>query len=145
MGGAVPFARHVGVVLDEVGDATAVASLPAADELLNHVATVHAGALFTLAETASGASMAGTFAPVLFEVRPVVSDARIEYRRPATAPLRATASVAGSGPELRRRLEVDRKVSFDVTVVVTDASDREVAFFRATWVVKHRPTESTLS
>ncbi len=54
MADTVPFARHTGVVLDEVADGSAVASLPATDTILNHVATVHAGALFTLAETAFG-------------------------------------------------------------------------------------------
>eukprot|EP01041_Mallomonas_annulata_P024890 gene24889-biopygen17735 len=62
MADTVPFARHTGVVLDEVGDGSAIVSLPASAEILNHVATVHAGALFTLAETASGAAMAGALA-----------------------------------------------------------------------------------
>lgn len=52
----MPFARHSGVVLQEVADGAAVASLPPAPEILNHVATVHAGAVFTLAETASGSA-----------------------------------------------------------------------------------------
>jgi uncharacterized protein (TIGR00369 family) len=143
MGDAVPFARHVTVMLDEIGDATATASLAAADEVLNHVGTVHAGALFTLAETASGAAMAGAFASVLSDIRPVVGEARIEYLRPARAPLQATASLASAGAELRRALGVDRKVTFDADVSVTDASEREVARFRATWVVAHRPAGTT--
>lgn len=136
MGDSVPFARHTGVVLDEVDDGRAIASLPASSEILNHVATVHAGALFTLAETASGAAMAGAFAPSLFDIRPVVSAATIEYSKPAAAPLRATAAVSTEGRELRARLAEDGRVSFDVDVVIADARERDVARFRATWVVK---------
>lgn len=136
MGDAVPFARHAGVRLDEVHDGSAVASLADAPEVLNHVATVHAGALFTLAEAASGAAMAGAFAPVLFEVRPVVSAAAIEYARPAHAPVRAVASAERDGAELRADLERDGRATFDVRVSLVDGRARDVATFRATWVVK---------
>lgn len=137
MADTVPFARHTGIALDEVADGSAVASLPASAEILNHVATVHAGALFTLAETASGAAMAGALAPSLFEVRPIVSTASIDYTRPATAPLTAVATLARPGHELRATLATDGRVSFEADVVVTDAGARDVARFRATWVVKH--------
>lgn len=140
LGGAVPFARHAGVVLDEVGDGAASASLPAADAVLNHVGTVHAGALFTLAETASGAAMAGAFAPMLGEIRPMVSEATIGYRRPATAPLRASAALEQRGPALRRLLASDGRVDVGAEVVIADASGREVARFHATWVVTRRRT-----
>lgn len=143
MADTVPFARHTGVVLDEVADGAAIASLPASAEILNHVGTVHAGALFTLAETASGAAMAGALAPSLFEIRPIVSAATIEYAKPATAPLRAAASTTVGGHELRATLAADGRVGFDVDVVVTDAGERDVARFRATWVVKHNGAGAT--
>jgi acyl-coenzyme A thioesterase PaaI-like protein len=56
---AVPFARHVGVELLTMGDGEASAQLAKRPEGLNHIATHHAGALFTLVEAASGAAMAG--------------------------------------------------------------------------------------
>lgn len=143
MADTVPFARHAGVVLDEIADGTAVASLPASAEILNHVATVHAGAMFTLAETASGAAMAGALAASLFEIRPIVSTAAIEYAKPATAPLTAVATLARPGHELRAALTADGRVSFDADVVVTDAGARDVARFRATWVVKHQGAGAT--
>lgn len=138
MGDAVPFARHVGVMLTDVGDGTASATLAAHDALNNHIGTVHAGALFTLAETASGAAMAGAFAPLLAEVRPVVSSANIDYVKPARAPLHATARLVVAGAELRRRLSTERTVTFDATVSIGDDASREVARFTATWVVRRR-------
>jgi uncharacterized protein (TIGR00369 family) len=143
MADTVPFARHTGVVLDEISDGTAVASLPPTAEILNHVATVHAGAMFTLAETASGAAMAGALAASLFEIRPIVSTAGIEYTRPATAPLRAVATLTQPGHAVRAALAADGRVSFDADVVITDARERDVARFRATWVVKHQRAGAT--
>lgn len=143
MGDAVPFARHASVSLDEIGDATSRASLPEAEHLVNHLGTVHAGALFTLAETASGAAMAGAFAPMLFDIRPVVSGARIDYLRPATGALRAVAQLAVPGADLRRTLLDERRVSVDAEVEILDASERVVARFTATWVVRHRPARSS--
>jgi acyl-coenzyme A thioesterase PaaI-like protein len=47
--------------------------------------TPHAGALFTLAETASGAAMAGGFAELILGLRPVAKESRIQYQKVATA------------------------------------------------------------
>ena len=55
---AVPFAAHVGVALETIGEGTATATLEQRRDTSNHIATMHAGALFTLAEAASGAAMA---------------------------------------------------------------------------------------
>lgn len=140
LGATVPFAAHTGVEIVDVTDGAATAVLPDAPHRLNHVATVHAGALFTLAEAASGAAMAGAFAPVLFEIRPVVSDAAIEYRRPARGEIRAVASMDDDGPTLRARLASDGRVDTRATVTLHDGTDREVATFRATWVVRRPAT-----
>ena len=55
----VPFASYVGVALGEIGEGEATATLEQSHNTSNHIATMHAGALFTLAEAASGAAMAG--------------------------------------------------------------------------------------
>ena len=59
---AVPFANHTGVVIEELAAGTARATLALRPEVSNHIGTMHAGAVFTLAEAASGAAMAGAFA-----------------------------------------------------------------------------------
>jgi uncharacterized protein (TIGR00369 family) len=138
MGDAIPFAGHVGVRLAEVADGASVAVLPDAPSSLNHVGTVHAGALFTLAETASGAAMAGALAPFILEVRPVVTDASIDYRRPARGELVARGLVDGAPADLRAQLEADGAVRFGVAVTIVDAREREVAEFRASWYVKRQ-------
>ena len=73
MTSTVPFARHAGVTITEVADGRAFARLPETPESVNHIGSQHAGALFTLGETASGAAMAGAFAQVLLAIRPVAA------------------------------------------------------------------------
>ncbi len=52
----VPFNRHLGVRVAELTSERAVAVLPAAEEVGNHVGTVHAAAIFLVAEAAAGAA-----------------------------------------------------------------------------------------
>ena len=87
---ATPFARHAGVEIVEIADGLATARLVQAEQLSNHIGTVHAGALFTLGETASGAAMVGAFAEVATQMRPLATSAKISYLKLASgiAPVR---------------------------------------------------------
>ena len=136
MGGMVPFAGHVGVVIEAVGDGTATATLSLPDHAKNHLGTMHAGALFTLGEAASGAAMAGAFAARLMEARPVATSAQIDYRRPAKSAVHAAARVDGDVQALRAALDKDRKVAFPVAVSLTAEDGTEVATMRVDWQVR---------
>lgn len=135
LGDAVPFARHAGVTLTALADGTATATVDDEPHRHNHVTTMHAGVIFTLAETASGGAMAATLATRIFEVRPVVSDASIRYLRPGRGSLTARAAVHGDPGAIRATLADAGRVDFEVVVDVSDERDRPVAEFRATWVV----------
>ena len=76
---AVPFARHAGVEITEIADGFAVAQLVQSQPLSNHLGSVHAGAIFTLGETASGAAMVGAFAQTATMIRPLATLANISY------------------------------------------------------------------
>ena len=73
----IPFAGHAFVTIDEIGPGHATAHIEDVNEVKNHINTIHTGALFTLAETASGAAMAGTLGERLMQLRPVAKDASI--------------------------------------------------------------------
>lgn len=136
LGQAVPFARHAGVELTHVEEGLARATLTQTAESINHIGTQHAGALFTLGETASGGAMAGIFADRILNVRPIAGEAQIRYARLAKGLITAEARVAGSREALIATLERDKKVAFDVTVTLTDAEAKEVATMRVSWTVK---------
>ena len=138
LGSSVPFAAHTGVSLVSVADGRAVATLPDDGPTRNHLSTQHAGALFTLAEAASGGAMAGALAPVILDVKPVVRDARINYRSPARGTITATATTDRPGDALRTTLDREGRVEFRVNVSMCDAEDRQVADLDVAWVVSRR-------
>lgn len=130
---AVPFAAHVGVTLAEIGAGRATARLDQSHSTSNHIATMHAGALFTLAEAASGAAMAGMFLERLAGLRPVAASATIDFVKPAKGAITASAVVDGQQSELFAALDGEGKARFPVKVRMTDAEDREVARMTVDW------------
>lgn len=132
---AVPFAAHSGILLTELDDTGAVAQLPQTEFSVNHIATQHAGALFTLGETASGAAMAGIFAPLLSSIRPVTSGASINYVKVAKGRITAHAKGVENPALLLARFRQQGKVSFEVSVMLTDEGGNEVANMRVQWHV----------
>jgi len=136
MAKAVPFAAHTGVELLEIGAGRAVARLVQRPEVCNHIGTLHAGALFTLGETASGGAMSGAFAERILSVRPVAAAARITYAKTARGSITATAITAISAPDLLARLEAEGKVQFDVEVEFADEQGQAVAGMVVAWHVR---------
>lgn len=136
MGEAVPFARHAGVELTEIGDGSASARLVQRGELSNHLGTIHAGALFTLAETASGGAVAGAFAETIGSLRPVAAEARIVYLKLAKGEVRCAAVIAEPAEALRARLRDEGKIVFEVRVIVTREDGETVATMSVTWHVR---------
>ena len=138
MAQAVPFAAHVGVELLEVGPGTATAALEKRPETSNHVGTLHAGALFTLGETASGAAMTGAFAAHLTQIRPLAADARVSYLKVARGRVQARARTAEPVEDVLARFENDNRVRFAIDVTITDASDAPVCRMSVDWNVSLR-------
>jgi acyl-coenzyme A thioesterase PaaI-like protein len=136
LGQAVPFARHAGVKLTHVESGLARAELEQTPTSINHIGTQHAGALFTLGETASGGAMAGLFADRILEVRPIAGEAQVRFTRLAKGRITAEARVAGARDSIIAAFEREKKVAFDVTVTMSDADGKEVATMRVSWTVK---------
>src|ERR687889_102379 len=109
MSQAVPFVGHLGLEITE-GEATVV--MPERPELLNHVGSQHAGALFTVAETASGAAFVGAFAERMGEVTPLARSAEISYEKIAKGPIEASAKLGVPAEQALSTLDADGKVVF---------------------------------
>lgn len=136
MSETVPFARYVGVELLEVGDGFAGGRLVQQHDLSNHIGTIHAGALFTLAETTSGAAMAGAFVDMIAQLRPVAAEARIVYSKLVRGTVQCKATTSEPAEELRRRLREEHKVVFDVLVEVINEDEQPVATMTVSWNVR---------
>ena len=138
MGQNVPFARHAGVEIDTVHKGRASARLPFRPEGLNHIGTQHAAALFALGETASGAAMAGTFAPMLLEVRPVAAEASIRYFGLAKGQVTADAKVEAEPDALLEAVRTEGKVRFPIVVSLKGEDGIEIGEMMVDWHVSRR-------
>ena len=133
---AVPFAGFLGLEVTSVGEGEAVARLPERNELTNHVGSQHAGALFTVAEAASGAAFVGAFAERLGDVTPLARGAEISYEKIAKGPIDASAKLGVAKDEALATLDAEGKVVFPCEVVLTDSSGQRVATATVHWHVR---------
>ncbi len=133
---AVPFAGLLGLEIINIGEGEATVVLPERQELTNHVGSQHAGALFTVAETASGAAFVGAFAERLGEVTPLARDAEISYEKIANGPIEARAKLAVDAGTALATLDAEGKVVFPCEIVLTDSSRKQVASATVKWHVR---------
>ena len=132
----VPFANEVGIVLGPISDGAATATLEQRPQTSNHIQSMHAGAMFTLGEAASGSALAGAIAPLLLQCTPVAKDARISFVKIAKGTLTATAKTSRPGAEILAELGEAGKVVFDVDVDIRDEDNETVAAMTVSWHVR---------
>ena len=133
---AVPFNRHVGLEILEIGPGTASVRLPEGPQLLNHVGTQHAAALFAAAEAASGAAMAGAFADLMMQVTPLARGAQVNYLKPARGPITANARLTEDADAIRARLAAGGKTDFAAEVQLVDGQGVTVAETTVSWHIR---------
>jgi acyl-coenzyme A thioesterase PaaI-like protein len=136
MSQAVPFAGFLGIEVKKIVPGEAVAVLPERPELTNHVASQHAGALFTVAEAASGAAFVGAFAERMGDVTPLARSAEISYEKIANGPIEARATLGVPADEALATLDADGKVVFPCQIELTDADGQRVATATVEWHVR---------
>jgi acyl-coenzyme A thioesterase PaaI-like protein len=133
---AVPFAGFLGLEITRVAEGEAVVILPERQDLTNHVGSQHAGALFTAAETASGAAFVGAFAERMGDVTPLARSADIAYEKIANGPIEASATLGMPKDEALATLDRDGKVEFPCEVALSDADGTRVATATVRWHVR---------
>ena len=142
MSQAVPFAGFLGLEITSVAAGEAVAVLPERTELTNHVGSQHAGALFTVAEAASGAAFVGAFAERMGDVTPLARGAEISYEKIAKGPIEASAKLGVPAAEALATLDAEGKVVFPCEIELTDAEGQRVATATVQWHVRlNKPSE----
>ncbi|MDQ1712295.1 MAG: hypothetical protein QOE45_1745 [Frankiaceae bacterium] len=130
---AVPFAGFLGIAYDEVGPGHAVLRLADDPAKHNHIGTLHAGALFALAESASGVAVIAAIADKLAGVTPLAARAEITYAKVARGDVTATARVDGDVAEILATLDAAGKVRFAVLVDLRDESGDVCATVTVDW------------
>ncbi|MEU6431505.1 DUF4442 domain-containing protein [Microbispora sp. NPDC046973] len=133
---SVPFARLLGITFDSIGSGQAVARLADRGDLHNHVGGPHAGALFTLAETASGAAMLSAFGDQLSRAVPLATEARIGYRKLAMGEVTAAATLRAEREAVVARLDAGERPEFEVAVEIRNAEDVVVSEMTVSWTLR---------
>ncbi|KJF42170.1 PaaI family thioesterase [Draconibacterium sediminis] len=114
----LPLNKHTG--LKKMAKSTDyIFTMPPDEKLLNHLGTLHAGALFILAEATSGEFLLEEFKTVVNKVVPVVRKAEIKFSKPANGIVYSKADYVNSDREealleLESRKRTNIKVKVDL-------------------------------
>jgi acyl-coenzyme A thioesterase PaaI-like protein len=136
----VPFVKTLGLEYLELSEGRAVLRLADQPAFHNHLGGPHAGAIFTLAESASGAVVIGSFEDLLSRVTPLAASAEIAYTKLQKGPVTAEARLGRPAAEVRRELdETGRTVQFPVTVQMRDEAGDDTSLMTISWALRpHR-------
>lgn len=128
----IPFVEKVGIEQDEKG-----LKLIFRSDNLNHIATLHASAQFTLAETASGEALQRLFPDLVGKVVPVLRDSQIKFKKPTTDTIYAIATVSDEEIEtFKMGLDKKGRAMIGVDVELRDESEVVVCIGKFTWFVQ---------
>lgn len=132
----LPFNEFIGLKLSD--EPNYLLMLDDRAEYLNHLNTVHAGALFTLAEATSGHYLLGQF-DELPDIVPVVRKVEIKYRKPAIGAVYSNAAFLNTGKsEVLESLAQKGRVLLEVEVSLYDRNGTPVMQAVFEWFVTKR-------
>lgn len=132
----VPMARTLNLVVEEASAARAVLSMPDQAAFHNHVGGPHMGAMFTLAESATGVVIVAAFGDLLTEAVPLATRVVGDFRKLAMGDVRATASLLADPDAVRAELAGGVRPVFDVAADVTRANGDVVCSFVVSWTLR---------
>lgn len=114
----------------------AVMVLPDQAAYHNHVGGPHAGAMFTLAESASGALILANFGDVLDRVVPLAVSAEIRYLKLAMGEVIATATMGSSAAEVLAQLDAGKRPELLIEVALCVADGTKTGHMTIRWTLK---------
>jgi len=133
---AVPMVATLALTFDELDYQTAAMTLPDQSAYHNHVGGPHAGAMFTLAESASGALVLANFGDRLGDATPLAVEATIRYLKLAMGPVTATARMMRSGEEILAELDRGGRPEFLVEIDLTTSDGTVTGQMTIVWTLK---------
>ncbi len=120
----------------KLDETTAVVRLPDQPEYHNHIGGPHAGAMFTLGESASGALVLGNFADHLARVTPLAVEANIAYKKVAMGPVVATAVLTRPAAEILAEVESGTRPEFRVDITIATDDGTVTGQMYVVWTLK---------
>ncbi|MEU6544944.1 DUF4442 domain-containing protein [Streptomyces sp. NPDC046859] len=132
----VPMARTLHLEFVEITPERAVVVLPDQSAFHNHVGGPHAGAMFTLGESAGGAIVLSAFGDQLARAVPLAVSAEISYRRLAMGAVTATATLGRPAAEVVAQLDAGERPEFPVIIEIRRADGAVTGEMRAIWTLR---------
>jgi len=128
----INFVKHLGIKLE--GENLV---LSPNENLLNHIKTIHAGALYTLAESQSGYFLQNEFKDISFLVIPLLRSSSIKYRASASGKIVAYASANKNSLDIFRNNIIKKgKGIIGVNVELKDSKGNIVTTGEFTWYIQ---------
>ncbi|ANH90476.1 MULTISPECIES: DUF4442 domain-containing protein [Streptomyces] len=132
----VPMVRTLNLEYLETTPERAVLALPDQEEYRNHVGGPHAGAMFTLGESASGAIVLAAFGDQLSRAVPLPVDARIAFKKIALGPVKATATLGRPIAEVVAELDEGKRPEFPVAVEIQREDGAVTTEMTVVWTLR---------
>ncbi|GAB2707253.1 DUF4442 domain-containing protein [Kitasatospora kifunensis] len=132
----VPMARTLNLEYLETTPERAVLRLPDQPDYHNHVGGPHAGAMFTLGESASGCIVLAAFGDQLSRAVPLAVSAEIAYRKLAMGEVTATATLGRPIAEIIAELDAGQRPEFPVAVEITRADGAVTGEMSVLWTLR---------
>ncbi|GAA0465774.1 DUF4442 domain-containing protein [Streptomyces stramineus] len=132
----VPMARTLNLEFGEITAERAVVRLPDQPDYHNHVGGPHAGAMFTLAESASGAIVLAAFGDQLSRAVPLAVRAEIGYKKLAKGPVTATAELGRPAAEVVAELDEGLRPEFPVKIAITREDGDVTGEMTVVWTLR---------
>jgi acyl-coenzyme A thioesterase PaaI-like protein len=114
----VPMVRTLGLEYLQTTADRAVLRLPDRPAYRNHLGGPHAGAMFTLAESASGAVVLAAFGDQFARAVPLPVRAEIDFKKLAKGPVTATAVLGRPVAEVIAELDAGQRPEFPVGITI---------------------------
>ncbi|MEL5953875.1 DUF4442 domain-containing protein [Streptomyces sp. NPDC047917] len=132
----VPMARTLNLQFLETTAERAVVRLPDQADYHNHIGGPHAGAMFTLAESASGAIVIAAFGDQMSRAVPLAVKAEIGYKKLAKGDVTATATLGRPVAEVVAELDEGKRPEFPVAIEIRRADGAVTGEMTVVWTLR---------
>lgn len=136
MAASVPMVKTLGLEFLETSPERVIVALPDQPAYHNHVGGPHAGAMFTLAESASGAIVVAAFGDQLSRAVPLPVRVEVSYDKLAMGRVTATAVLGRPVAEVVAELDAGDRPEFPVEVSVSREDGAVTGEMTIVWTLR---------
>ena len=130
----LPFNNFVGI--NDADEDEYLLALPESEKYWNHLKTVHAGALFSLAEASSGKYLLIKFDDLEFPIVPLLRRATVKYSKPVNGVVKSKGILIGrSKEEIVDELDRKSRTLIDVEVILFSETGEKIMTSVFQWFV----------